>query len=60
MAWSIWHLPMGFISGTVQSALSFLDYAFSAIILSFYFTALYKYTQNIFWPSILPVTAIFN
>ena len=46
--WSIWHLPLWLISGTVQSALPFAAYTFLAIILSFSFSALYKYTQNIF------------
>lgn len=46
--WSIWHLPLWLINGTVQSALPFAAYTFLAIILSFSFSALYKYTQNIF------------
>ena len=46
--WCIWHLPLWLISGTVQSALPFAAYTFLAIILSFSFSALYKYTQNIF------------
>ena len=48
LIWSVWHLPLWFISGTVQSALPFVGYAFLAIILSFSFTTLYKYTNNIF------------
>src|SRR5699024_10635370 len=35
-------------SGTVQSALPFAAYTFLAIILSFSFTTLYKYTENVF------------
>lgn len=46
--WSIWHLPLWLISGTVQSALPFAAYTFLAIILSFSFTTLYKYTKNVF------------
>ncbi|MFY9213813.1 MAG: type II CAAX endopeptidase family protein [Tissierellaceae bacterium] len=45
--WSIWHLPLWLINGTVQSALPFAAYTFLAIILSFSLTALYKYTKNI-------------
>lgn len=45
--WSIWHLPLWLISGTVQSALPFTSYTFLAIILSFSFTTFYKYTKNI-------------
>lgn len=47
LIWSIWHLPLWLISGTVQSALPFVVYTFLAIILSFSFTTLYKYTRNI-------------
>ncbi|HHX22687.1 MAG TPA: CPBP family intramembrane metalloprotease [Thermoanaerobacterales bacterium] len=46
--WSIWHLPLWLISGTVQSALPFTAYTILAIILSFSFTTFYKYTKNIF------------
>jgi membrane protease YdiL (CAAX protease family) len=46
--WSIWHLPLWLISGTVQSALPFTAYTILAIILSFSFSTLYKYTKNIF------------
>ena len=46
--WSIWHLPLWLISGTVQSALPFAAYTFLAIILSFSFTTFYKYTKNVF------------
>ena len=45
--WSIWHLPLWLISGTVQSALPFIAYTFLAIILSLSFTTFYKYTGNI-------------
>lgn len=48
LIWSLWHLPLWFISGTVQSALPFAAYTLLAVILSFSFTALYKYTENIF------------
>lgn len=47
LIWSVWHLPLWFVSGTVQSALPFAGYAFVVIILSFSLTTLYKYTNNI-------------
>ncbi len=47
LIWSIWHLPLWLIIGTVQSALPFAAYTFLAIILSFSFTTLYKHTNNI-------------
>ncbi|MFL2141869.1 type II CAAX prenyl endopeptidase Rce1 family protein [Ruoffia sp. FAM 26254] len=46
--WALWHLPLWFIKGTVQSALPFFLYLFLVIILSFSFTTIYKYTRNIF------------
>lgn len=47
--WSIWHLPLWFIEGTVQSALPFGIYTFLGIILSASFTTIYKYTRNLFF-----------
>lgn len=47
--WSIWHLPLWLIIGTIQSSLPFFIYTLMAIILSFSFTTLYKYTKNIFF-----------
>lgn len=46
--WSIWHLPLWLIKGTVQSALPFGLYILVSIILSFSFTTIYKYTNNLF------------
>jgi uncharacterized protein len=46
--WSIWHFPLWFIKGTVQSSFPFGLYLFSGIILTSSFTALYKYTKNLF------------
>ncbi len=46
--WSMWHLPLWLIKGTVQSALSFGVYTFLCIILSVSFTTIYKYTKNLF------------
>jgi membrane protease YdiL (CAAX protease family) len=46
--WSIWHLPLWFIKGTVQSSFPFGLYLFSGIILTASFTSLYKYTNNLF------------
>jgi uncharacterized protein len=47
--WSIWHLPLWFIKGTVQSSFSFGLYLFSVIIVSSSFTTLYKYTNSLFF-----------
>jgi membrane protease YdiL (CAAX protease family) len=46
--WSIWHLPLWMIKGTVQSSFPFGLYLFSGIILTASFTTLYKYTNNLF------------
>lgn len=46
--WSIWHLPLWFIRGTVQNSFPFGLYLFSGIILTSSFTTLYKYTKNLF------------
>ena len=45
--WSIWHLPLWFIKGTVQGSFPFGLYLFSGIILTSSFTTLYKYTNNL-------------
>lgn len=47
--WSVWHLPLWFVEGTVQSALPFGVYTFLGIILSISFTTIYKYTKNLFF-----------
>ncbi len=46
--WSIWHLPLWFIKGTIQSSFPFGLYLLSGIILTSSFTTLYKYTNNLF------------
>ncbi len=46
--WSIWHLPLWFIKGTVQSSFPFGLYLLSGITLTASFTTLYKYTNNLF------------
>ena len=46
--WSIWHLPLWFIKGTIQNSFPFGLYLFSGIILTSSFTTLYKYTKNLF------------
>ena len=46
--WSVWHLPLWFIKGTVQSSLPFGLYLISGIVLTSSFTTLYKYTKNLF------------
>jgi len=47
--WSIWHLPLWFIKGTVQTSFPFELYLFSVIIISSSFATLYKYTNNLFF-----------
>lgn len=46
--WSLWHLPLWWIHGTVQSGFPFSLYLVSGIILTSSFTVLYKYTNNLF------------
>jgi uncharacterized protein len=46
--WSVWHLPLWWINGTVQSGLPFGLYLVSGIVLTASFTTLYKYTNNLF------------
>ncbi|MGO1820467.1 CPBP family glutamic-type intramembrane protease [Senegalia sp. (in: firmicutes)] len=45
--WALWHLPLWFIKGTVQSEINFGIYTLMTIILSFSFSTLYKYSENI-------------
>jgi uncharacterized protein len=46
--WSVWHLPLWWMHGTVQSAFPFGLYLASGIVLTSSFTTLYKYTNNLF------------
>ncbi len=46
--WSLWHLPLWFIEGTVQSGFPFWLYFISGLVLTASFTTLYKYTNNLF------------
>lgn len=46
--WSLWHLPLWFMKGAVQSEFSFGLYLISSIVLTASFTTLYKYTNNLF------------
>jgi membrane protease YdiL (CAAX protease family) len=45
--WSVWHIPLWFISGSVQSGLPFALYFLSSIVLTSSFTTLYKYTDSL-------------
>jgi uncharacterized protein len=47
--WSIWHLPLWLIKGTIQTSFPFGLFLFSVIISSCSFTTLYKYTKNLFF-----------
>lgn len=46
--WSLWHLPLWFIEGTVQSGFPFWLYFVSGLVLTASFTTLYKFTNNLF------------
>ncbi|MGH4052575.1 MAG: lysostaphin resistance A-like protein [Clostridium sp.] len=46
--WSIWHLPLWLMKGTVQSGFPFVLYLLSGMVLTVSYTTLYKYTKNIF------------
>jgi hypothetical protein len=46
--WSLWHLPLWFIEGTVQSEFPFWLYFVSSLVLTASFTTLYKFTNNLF------------
>lgn len=46
--WSIWHLPLWLIEGTIQSVFPFGLYWISGIVLTASFTTLYKYTHSLF------------
>ena len=46
--WSLWHLPLWWMHGAVQSTFPFGLYLMSGIILTISFTTLYKYTNNLF------------
>jgi len=48
VVWSVWHLPLWFINGTVQSVFPFWLYLISGIVLTASFTTLYKYTNSLF------------
>lgn len=47
--WGIWHLPLWFMKGTIQTSFPFGLYLFSVIIISSSFATLYKYTNNLFF-----------
>jgi len=46
--WSLWHLPLWFIEGSVQSAFPFWLYFISGLVLTVSFTTFYKITNNLF------------
>lgn len=45
--WSLWHLPLWFMEGSVQSGFPFWLYFLSGLVLAASFTTLYKYTNNL-------------
>ncbi|MFX0060426.1 MAG: type II CAAX prenyl endopeptidase Rce1 family protein [Candidatus Heimdallarchaeota archaeon] len=44
--WSLWHLPLFYISGTPQSNSSFFSFTFTVILLSIVYTWLYNNTNG--------------
>jgi membrane protease YdiL (CAAX protease family) len=46
--WSSWHIPLWFMKGSVQSGFPFWLFFIAGFILTASFTALYKYTHNLF------------
>jgi len=46
--WSLWHLPLWYIEGSVQSGFPFLLYFLSGLVLTVSLTTLYKFTENLF------------
>jgi len=45
--WSLWHLPLWFIEGSVQCGFPFWLYFLSGLVLTVSFTTLYKFTNNL-------------
>ena len=48
IVWSLWHLPLWLMKGSVQNGFPFWLYFLSGLVLTSSFTALYKYTNNLF------------
>jgi len=48
VVWSVWHLPLWFISGTFQSGISFLFFSISVVGMTFSLAAIKKITDNVF------------
>jgi len=46
--WSVWHLPLWLIAGTIHTRLSFCLYLIVGVVLSFSFTTLQKVTNSNF------------
>ncbi len=53
VVWSAWHIPLWFVYGSSQQNMSFLLFTLLGIILSFWFSAIYKKTQSVFFCAIL-------
>ncbi len=46
--WTVWHLPLWLIKGSVQSGFPFWLYYVSGLVLTASFTTFYKYSNNLF------------
>ncbi len=53
VVWSVWHIPLWFVYGASQQNMSFLWFSVLAIILSFWFSAIYKKTHSVMFCAIL-------
>ncbi|MDG3132501.1 CPBP family glutamic-type intramembrane protease [Streptococcus suis] len=52
VVWSIWHLPLWFIDGSVQQMFPFYQFMIYAIVLSFSLAIIYKKSHSIFFCAI--------
>ena len=58
LVWSLWHLPLFFIEGTVQSHIPFLQFMLQNTLFAFYYTWFYNRTHgSIIWMIIFHAVA---
>lgn len=53
IVWGIWHIPLWFVDGASQQNIPFALFLLLGILLSFFFAAVYKKTQSVFYCSVL-------
>ena len=51
--WGIWHIPLWFVDGASQQNIPFLSFFLLGILLSFFFAAVYKKTQSVFYCNVM-------